>query len=1043
MMLRNFFDECPARVPADVLQIEQARLLYAGLPAAIVINSLLALFLAVIQSKVISSGMLLGWLALTGTVLLARAALLLAWQRRGADAKNNPSCWLRRFRIGVISTGMLWGIGAIGLFPAADMDHQVYLAFVFAGLCAGAISSLAVDRVSTLGFLLPVLLPLIVRFGIEGDPASLSMSAMIALFLVFIALNALRGGRSLHGNIQLRIKAEEQEQLLRLSQERLEQAQRSAHIGNWELDLVGNRLYWSDEIYRIFGIEPAGFEPSYAAFLDAIHPDDRDAVNLAYTRSLETREPYEITHRLVMNGGQIKWVTERCDSFFDAEGKPTRSAGTVQDVTERIQFEQKLQESERRYHFLFENNPMPMWIFTEDRLEFLEVNNRAVEHYGFTREEFSRMTLRDIRPAEYMQALDQALSDSPDGVVSIETRHKKKDGTPINVRVCTMPMAYGDGHARIALAQDITEQKRVEAEREWQIRNQQALLNAIQESTFLMDKDGTMLVINEVGAQRLNTTPDELVGKNVYDILPPELALARRAKFEHIARTGIPETFEDERNGRRLLSTIYPVHDTNGQVSRFSIYAADITQQRRDQAIKDLFSAINQKVLSGMPLSDVLHFICIEAARLFDLNLIWLGRKEADGSVNILTHAGPAAGYVDGLRRIGVRWDDTPQGRGATGTAIRSGQVQVLSPSHPGFKVWRDLALEYNFQSMVGIPLLIRGEVYGAFTLYSGKPDTFSTAFTDLLIGISTRISVAVEAAMDHQQIRLLSSALAAAGNGIMITDRRGVIQWVNPAFVRLSGYGKEELIGQVPQLLNSGQQAQGYYQDMWERISKGETWCSETVERAKSGDFYTVSQTITPMMDENGEIAHFIAIHEDITAQKKTQERIAYMAHYDALTGLPNRALFYDRLRHALSMARRNHGGMALLFMDLDGFKSVNDTLGHQAGDLLLTGVAERLQQCIRESDTVSRLGGDEFTVILNDAHEQHSVAKIAEKIIEAIAEPFDLDGNEVRIGVSIGIARYSEEADGEDELVKHADQAMYDAKSAGKNTYKFGSAR
>jgi diguanylate cyclase (GGDEF)-like protein/PAS domain S-box-containing protein len=906
-----------AEEQADAMDVEQVRLLYAGLPAAIVINTLLALILAATQAALIGRRELFIWLSILLTILLARMILLAVWRRERVDSKNCV-CWLHRFRVGVIATGLAWGLGAVLLFPAGDIDHQSYLAFALAGLSAGAISSLSVDRVSTLGFLLPMLLPLIVRFGLEGGKLAWSMSLMVMLFLVFIAMNAMRGRRSLHENFSLRIKAEEQERRLRQSEARLNQAQRTARIGNWELDLVSNKLYWSDEIYRIFGIDPARFEPSYAAFLEAIYPEDRDAVNSAYTRSLETREPYEITHRLKMSDGSIKWVIERCDSLFDAEGKPLSSIGTVQDITE---------------------------------------------------------------------------------------------------------------------------QKRIEAEREWQIRNQQALLNAIQESTFLMEKNGTMLVINEVGAQRLKTTPEGLIGKNIYELLPPEVAQARKAKFEHIARTGMPETFEDERAGRHFLNTIYPIFDADGKVARFSVYADDVTQQRWAQGIEALFSDINQKVLAGVLQSDLLHFICSEVARLFVLDLIWLGRKEPDGVVSIMTYAGAAAGYVQGLKQLGVRWDDTPQGRGGTGTAIRSGHMQLLNPSTPGFQVWRELAHEYNFQSMMAIPLLIRGEVYGAFTLYSGKPDTFDSAAADLLLGISTRISVALEAAMDQQQIRLLSSALAAAGTGVMITSARGIIKWVNPAFAKLSGYSREELIGQTPRLLKSGQHSDEYYQTMWETISRGESWNRETVEQAKNGDLYTVSQTITPVLDEGGEITHFIAIYEDITEQKQTQKRIEYLAHFDALTGLPNRTLFYDRLEQALSLAKRNNGGVALLFMDLDGFKQVNDTMGHHAGDLLLIGVAERLRQCIRESDTVARLGGDEFTVILNDAHEQHSVARIAEKIIASLAQPFDLEGSAAKIGVSIGIARYSEEASTEDELVKNADQAMYAAKAAGKNTYRFGS--
>lgn len=1172
-MPRKLFNNRPVSEKTDALQAEQTRLLYATLPAALITNALLALILLSTQTMVISPAHVYAWLAIFTPILLARVVLLIAWRRSGIDATDS-ACWLRRFRIATIATGMAWGTSAVLLFPAADIDHQSYLAFVIAGLSAGAVSSLAVDCISTLGFLVPTLLPLIARFGLEGDKLALSMGLMVMLFFVAIMANASRGRRSLHENILLRVKAEAQEQSLRNSEERLNQAQRTAHIGNWELDLLANKLYWSDEIYRIFEIDPAAFEPSYESFLNAIHPDDRDAVNLAYTRSLETRKPYETTHRLRMNDGRIKWVTERCDSVFDTEGKPIRSVGTVQDVTERKQFEESLRESEQRYHFLFSNNPMPMWVFAEDSLRFLEVNNRALEHYGYSREQFNQMTLQDIRPAEGIQELNRVLSGIPNGIMTVETRHKKKDGTLIDVIINTMPMTFGGAHARIVLVQDITERKQfeerlqqseeqartlfdaitdivflhrigpenergnyvvvnetacrelgysreelmemkprdvnlpgyprnldavkqqvaseghavfesiyvakdgrqfpveisakhiayrgepmilsvvrdisarkqAESEREEQRRNQRALLNAIQESTFLVEKNGTLLSINEIGAERLNTTPDALLGKNIYEILPPALAQARRAKFERIGRTGIPETSEDERAGRRLLSTIYPVRDAAGEVTRFAVYAADVTQQHRIQAIEDMFSEINRKVLQGLPLSEVLTYICTEVAKLFDLSLIWVGRKENDGTVGILAHAGAASGYVDGLKRLGLRWDDTPQGRGASGRTIRSGQVQITNPSDPGFKVWRDLALEYHFQSMMGIPLLIRGEVYGAFTLYSSKPDFFSTTTTtttttDLLVGIATRISVALEAAMDQQQILLLSSALAETGNGVMITSPRGIIQWVNPAFARLSGYSKEELIGQTPRLLKSGQQSKDYYQILWDTISQGQNWSSETVERAKDGSIYTVSQTITPMLDDDGKITHYIAIHEDITAQKLTRERIQYMAHYDALTSLPNRALFYDRLQQALSLAKRNRGGLALLFLDLDGFKKINDTLGHHAGDLLLVAVAQRLRQCIRESDTVARLGGDEFTVILNEAHEQHNVAQVAEKIIAEISHPFDLEGNEARIGVSIGISRYSEDADSEDELVKNADAAMYEAKSAGKNTYRFGS--
>jgi diguanylate cyclase (GGDEF)-like protein/PAS domain S-box-containing protein len=603
--------------------------------------------------------------------------------------------------------------------------------------------------------------------------------------------------------------------------------------------------------------------------------------------------------------------------------------------------------------------------------------------------------------------------------------------------------AVGEITNYTATFSDVTERKRAEVEQDDLRCNLQALLNAIQESAFLMERQGKMLIVNEVGAQRLNTTPEELAGKNVFEILPPDVAQSRRARFEQIARSGMPETFEDERAGRRFLSTTYPIRDASGEIARFAVYAADVTQQRRLEAIEEMFPAINQKVLQGLPLHEVLTFICEKVVELFHLEVAWVGRKEPDSSVSILADAGVAPDYVNRLKKIGVRWDDTPQGGGPTGSAIRLGQPHVSRVTDPRFQAWAEIALANNVQSILGIPLPIRGEIYGAFSLCSGDPAFFDSPSTvNMLTGIATRISVALEAAMDQQQVRLLGSALEAAGNAVMVTDRSGVIQWINPAFVRLSGFTQQDAAGQTPRLLKSGKMSLEHYKALWKTILKGGRWSGEVIERRKDGSLYTVSQTITPITDDKGEITHFVAIHDDITAQKLDQERIQHMAHYDALTGLPNRTLFYDRLGQSVIKAKRSHGGLALLFLDLDGFKKVNDTLGHHIGDLLLMSVADRLHQCVRESDTVARLGGDEFTVILNEAHERDKVAKVAEKIIETMARPFELEEQEAHIGVSIGIARYSEGVCSEDEMMIDADQAMYAAKSAGKNTYRFSDA-
>ena len=226
------------------------------------------------------------------------------------------------------------------------------------------------------------------------------------------------------------------------------------------------------------------------------------------------------------------------------------------------------------------------------------------------------------------------------------------------------------------------------------------------------------------------------------------------------------------------------------------------------------------------------------------------------------------------------------------------------------------------------------------------------------------------------------------------------------------------------------------------ESLNNGTPYSIEHRLLFPDGSIKFVHEKGKTMYDAEGRPFRSIGTVQDITEQKTMQERIERMAHYDTLTNLPNRALFYDRLRQALALAKRTEGGLTLLYMDLDGFKQVNDTQGHHAGDQLLVGVAERLSLCVRESDTVSRLGGDEFTIILSEMHKQEDVVGVAQKIIQAISVPFYLEGSEAHIGISIGIARYTEEASNEDALVKQADQAMYRAKLAGKNTYRIGAA-
>jgi len=545
------------------------------------------------------------------------------------------------------------------------------------------------------------------------------------------------------------------EQALRDSEAMLARAQEIAHLGSWSLDLVRNELRWSDEIYRIFEIDPQQFGASYEAFLAAIHPDDREAVHRAYTESVRNRLPYDIVHRLRMPDGRVKYVHERCETFYDEHGQPLRSVGTVQDVSDRVHAEQALAQSEGNFRAL-----------TESANVGILVNSRGRHVFA-------------------------------------------------NPQLLTL----------------------------------------------------------------LGYTLDEILSTGIQELVHPE-------EYEKVM-----QRFRDRQAGRPVPS----VYET----------------------------------------------------------------------VFVTRHGEP-------------------------------------------------------------VPV----EITATLTTWQGEP-------AGLVFVQDIRERRHAEAEM-----RKLSGAVEQTADSVLITDRDGVIEYVNPAFERITGHTRAEAVGRTPRLLRSGKQGAAFYQKLWQTILAGETFSEVLINRRKDGSLYYEEKTITPLKDASGRITHFVATGKDVTERMQTQERLQYLAQHDALTELPNRLLFMDRLKQALARARWHQRLVAVLFIDLDRFKTINDTLGHDAGDRLLQQLGERFSRSVREGDTVARFGGDEFVILLDDVAGDKDVGMVAQKILDALAAPFTIGDRRLYITGSIGVSLFP--GDGEDSgtLLKHADIAMYRAKELGKNTYQFYSA-
>lgn len=464
------------------------------------------------------------------------------------------------------------------------------------------------------------------------------------------------------------------------------------------------------------------------------------------------------------------------------------------------------------------------------------------------------------------------------------------------------------------------------------------------------------------------------------------------------------------------------------------LVAATLRYNVREQVVTDhLLQEIDQYILSKYDLSNVVRRVSQRMVELFDFKLVWIGMKEEGGGIDIVASAGETA-YLDDVT---VRWDDRPEGRGTTGTAIRENRPVVLTTDSPRFKPWRERAQRFGMYSVLAMPLGIKGEVIGALMLYSSHEDAFDKLTVTRLSAFAARVTVAMLVAMEQQELRLMEVAMNNASNAMFITDREGYIVWLNEALTHFSGYSMAEILGKQPHIFNSGQHNPEFWKGMWNEILAGQAWRGDVLNRNKNGELYTVTQSISPLADAFGRVSHFLVVQQDISEKRKLEEEIHYLAYHDVLTELPNRMLFQDRVQQEITHAKRGKTQFAVLFIDLDGFKAVNDMRGHAAGDKLLRIIASRLRDCVREGDTVARLGGDEFTILLRGATRGDGLRWVLRKLIKAVAQPCALGEFNANVTASIGVSLYPFDATGVEKLLIHADEAMYQAKQAGKNCY------
>ena len=579
------------------------------------------------------------------------------------------------------------------------------------------------------------------------------------------------------------------------------------------------------------------------------------------------------------------------------------------------------------------------------------------------------------------------------------------------------------------------------------------VIDGLDAGVYILDDEMRLLYMNRKAEQILGWSSEELMGRGVHDAIHHQKAdgspfPAEQCPVHKVLRLGHTYTTEDDVFTHRD-GTLIPVRYVStpmmelGEVVAVGTVFHEIGDEKLRRSAAELLREIDERVLAGHPLDYLLQFIAKRLAEMYSLPVARITlRNEEIGDYEVRAEAGDETA-IGGLEAtLGEHWRE----EGPLPRALAGGNAEVLHFNLHDDERVRCWATDANIACALVLPLHGGGEegqaIMGALELFASREGVLSGPVASRLEELVGRIAVAIMIAEEQQRLRLQGAAMETAANAIIITDRKGTIQWVNPAFTELSGWPAEEAVGNNPRILKSGEQDPEIYRELWSTVLAGHPWKGEVIQRHRDGHHYTVEQTITPIRGALGGITHFIAVHQDITQRKEAEEHIQRLAFYDPLTGLPNRRLFQDRLEHAVARAERQERLTALMFLDLDHFKDVNDSLGHEVGDALLQAVAERLKELLRATDSVARLGGDEFAIIQCGLTNVDGAAVLAEKVVEALGEPFEIQGRQIFTGSSVGITIYPFDDSDINALVQNADTAMYRAKREGRGTYQFHTA-
>ncbi|QFY41288.1 EAL domain-containing protein [Candidatus Methylospira mobilis] len=609
--------------------------------------------------------------------------------------------------------------------------------------------------------------------------------------------------------------------------------------------------------------------------------------------------------------------------------------------------------------------------------------------------------------------------------------------------------------AFLRLRQHLAEKIRAERSAAREQTRLNTILRATSDGVHIFDHEGRLVMANQAFLDMLGY--DESVVGHMripdWDIDHDEIKSLQAINIILTADTlTCFETRHQHRDGHLIDVEITARPFTLDDSTFICAASRDITQQKQNgkrlARVGMLYTAMlhcNEAIIHCRNENALLDTICRITMEDGQMCMVWIGVADYNkrSIVPVAWYDEQAKTYLDGIE-ISMQADG-PEGCGPTGTALRENKpIFSNNNSNPGLELWKIKYSGFDCLSSAAIPISRGGQVWGVLSVYSQERGAFDEQITGLLQNMCNNISFALNEldsararAVIEEKLTLSDRVFNETHEGIIITDVHNLIIDVNPAFCAITGYTRDEAIGQTPRFLRSGKQPPEFYTTLWCALTETGHWQGELWNRKKNGDLYAERLTISALRDDHGIVLHYVALFSDITQTKQQQQALELMAHYDALTQLPNRVLFAKHFNQAISYSRRESALLAVCYLDLDGFKQVNDSLGHDAGDQLLIEVANRIQSSLRGEDTLSRLGGDEFALLINDLQSFDECEQVLVRIHQAIAQPYLIGGQAVNVAASTGVTLYPRDDADPDTLLRHADQAMYLAKTSGRNRY------